>query len=451
VYLASLYIGPAADDASVCEQELLDSLSTSKARDIRILLDKNRALRKVPLVRTSAIQPNAETITSAESCHQALLNIRNETSIRSDETGIYLLSVLPSFLQQTLKNPFNEIAGVFHLKCYIIDNELILTGANLSEEYFTDRTDRYLWIVNDQDSLLANSENNLVDCYASVIRTLCQYAQRYKSSAHRQQISRQALIDSLAEFFLENRPNPHGISDVDADDVVAYAVPTFQVPAAFSWGIDNPIPSDVAIMTDLIHAITSLPEPGSQMRLVSAYMNLTNEMIESMTRCCKNATVHLLTAGRTSHGFKPNPKKVGNKGTTWIPAVFDSLVRQTTHRLRLSTRETRTWYYEREGWTFHAKGIWFTINDQSTSLAINDPASLCLVTHGSGNYGGRSTYCDMESNLILVLSDSATSLQTSFTEEWNAMSQFAVPLELQQPFQLPLMQRVAMPLIRYFV
>jgi CDP-diacylglycerol--glycerol-3-phosphate 3-phosphatidyltransferase len=407
------------------------------------------------MVRKSAIQSNAETITSAESCHQALLRTCGEASNGSEDSGIYLLSVLPTFLQQSLKNPFNEIAGVFHLKCYIIDDELILTGANLSEEYFTDRTDRYLWIVNDQDPLFANSDNSLVDCYASVIQTLCKYAQRYKSCAHRQRISRQNLMDSLAEIFTESSPiacTSRGILDnVDAENVVAYAVPTFQAPPAFLWGIKNLIPSDVEIMANLIETITSLSEPCCQMRLASAYLNLTDDMIESIKTCCQKATFHLLTAGRTSHGFKPNPKKIGNKGTTWIPAVFDSLVRQTTHRLSRSTNEIRTWYYEREGWTFHAKGIWFTINDRSPGLQMDDPASLCVVTHGSGNYGGRSTYCDMESNLIMVFSNNATSLQTSFTDEWNSMSQNAVPLELQQPSQLPMMPRVAMPLIRYFV
>jgi CDP-diacylglycerol--glycerol-3-phosphate 3-phosphatidyltransferase len=43
-----------------------------------------------------------------------------------------------------IPSPLDEVAGVFHIKAYIIDDQLVLSGANLSEEYFQDRQDRYL-------------------------------------------------------------------------------------------------------------------------------------------------------------------------------------------------------------------------------------------------------------------------------------------------------------------
>jgi len=39
----------------------------------------------------------------------------------------------------------NEIMGVQHTKILVFDQKVFLTGANLSEEYFTTRFDR--WIV----------------------------------------------------------------------------------------------------------------------------------------------------------------------------------------------------------------------------------------------------------------------------------------------------------------
>ncbi|MEE4248180.1 MAG: hypothetical protein V2I33_22550 [Kangiellaceae bacterium] len=39
---------------------------------------------------------------------------------------------------------FNEIMGVQHIKVAVFDNHVLLTGANLQEEYFTDRQDRYM-------------------------------------------------------------------------------------------------------------------------------------------------------------------------------------------------------------------------------------------------------------------------------------------------------------------
>lgn len=36
-------------------------------------------------------------------------------------------------------SPLREIFGVHHMKAHVFDNNVLLTGANLSEDYFTDR------------------------------------------------------------------------------------------------------------------------------------------------------------------------------------------------------------------------------------------------------------------------------------------------------------------------
>ena len=35
--------------------------------------------------------------------------------------------------------PLREIFGVHHIKAHVFDNNVLITGANLSEDYFTDR------------------------------------------------------------------------------------------------------------------------------------------------------------------------------------------------------------------------------------------------------------------------------------------------------------------------
>ena len=42
--------------------------------------------------------------------------------------------------------PLREIFGVHHMKLNVFDNNVLITGANLSEDYFTDRQDRYIVI-----------------------------------------------------------------------------------------------------------------------------------------------------------------------------------------------------------------------------------------------------------------------------------------------------------------
>ena len=60
------------------------------------------------------------------------------------------------------------------MKVYLIDDALILSGANLSQEYFTNRTDRYLHIV--------QGGNGLVDFYAQLVDILCSHAHVYTTT-----------------------------------------------------------------------------------------------------------------------------------------------------------------------------------------------------------------------------------------------------------------------------
>ena len=47
-----------------------------------------------------------------------------------------------------LPSMIKELFGVFHTKIIISDNDVLITGANLSNSYFTSRKDRYMLIRN---------------------------------------------------------------------------------------------------------------------------------------------------------------------------------------------------------------------------------------------------------------------------------------------------------------
>lgn len=511
VYLASLYIGPAANpSSSPKELELLKALESTAATHVKILLDKNRALRAVPIINDNHnrnVEKDETTISSAEACFRAIKNNmshRNSPTIQAsdDNSGVFLLSVLPLWQQFLLPNPYNEVAGVFHLKCYIIDDDIILTGANLSEEYFCDRIDRYLWLTSTQQLENGikfadnhnNESNNLIEFYIKLIDNLCHHAEPYisknegKSFHYPARTSKKDLLHKLVDLLtveastgmketntacdLQNNASSFAVND---ENIIAYVVPTFQAPNGFISGIHKIIPSDTKIVTQLTDAISDLSMQHThsfQLRLASAYLNLTDVMIESLGKCHRLG-IHLLTAGYTSHGFKPNPKKIGNKGKSWIPAVFDVLGRQCVDTLRQtqldvfgigSDQSTKMWYFQREGWTFHAKGIWITANlPHSTKtlhyaamrmVEIDDAASLCAAIHGSGNYGERSAGCDMESNLILVFTDTSVTqpnkLQRQFQSDWNTMCQFAQSAESEKVQPLSFRLRIMLPLIRPF-
>lgn len=134
VLLASLYVGPAATpQAAPKEQELLDALQEAAAKpnvQVDLLLDKNRALRKIPLASTANTSNDTATTSSAEAVHDALRmplaelqstpNQNQENAGQEQEkdkkNNLFLCSVLPASLQYFLPNPLNEVAGVFHIK-----------------------------------------------------------------------------------------------------------------------------------------------------------------------------------------------------------------------------------------------------------------------------------------------------------------------------------------------
>lgn len=41
---------------------------------------------------------------------------------------------------------YNETVGLQHAKVFVFDNSVIVSGANLSQDYFTNRQDRYVLV-----------------------------------------------------------------------------------------------------------------------------------------------------------------------------------------------------------------------------------------------------------------------------------------------------------------
>ena len=65
-------------------------------------------------------------------------------------------------------SPYREIFGVHHMKLHVFDDNLLVTGANLSEDYFTDRQDRCMIFMNCQP--LADYADDLIQ-----VLTDCSY------------------------------------------------------------------------------------------------------------------------------------------------------------------------------------------------------------------------------------------------------------------------------------
>jgi CDP-diacylglycerol---glycerol-3-phosphate 3-phosphatidyltransferase len=418
-------------------------------------MDSNRGLRKVPVVVPG--KGTKETTSSADAVAKAIHLRENHQ--------VYLCQVLPNPLDQILPNPLNEVAGVFHIKAYIVDDVLILSGANLSEEYFSDRHDRYLQI--------SNGGNGLVDFYAQLIDILCHdasdpYDDPSQNPAHKDpsgstghtaaQKPIEPFWESLHCLFTAQTESGASSSSqalLEDSETVAVCVPTFHHPQMTPPHNQQRLPSDVDVTLTLLE---ESPKEAS-VQMSSAYLNPSPLLLRALQR---HSNVDLLTAGRLSHGFRPKPK-AGNKGTAWIPTVFDRL------QYEAFWTNSRLWHWQRDGWTFHAKGLWLQAalpvnhndetrndkGDEHDSDVQDDTSPLLAAMVGSSNFGRRSFERDVESNLVFVFPPTSQFAKV-LHQEWKMLISNSVLIEnpkkvlVDEAPPLPFHVRLLFPFIKSF-
>ena len=140
--------------------------------------------------------------------------------------------------------------------------------------------------------------------------------------------------------------------------MVAWAIPTIQIPAAFAG---NPacIPSDAEVTRNLLSSALGSDKSSASVRLSSAYLNLTSEMTSILSMYCRtgnngnvgslslSSSPYILMAGVASHGFAPKVgssslsrggKKCGvlERIKSTIPDAFLLLAKETARSIPLS-------------------------------------------------------------------------------------------------------------------
>lgn len=321
----------------------------------------------------------------------------------SNHPGEVRLFSVPSPLPVELPSPLNEAAGVFHMKAYIFDDDMLLTGANLSEEYFSDRLDRYL--------LFKNGAGGLVDFYSELLDTLSDASPSHGDKSESLEVTKNKanLISSLEKLFTKYNEGGGSSASSSKSGIIGHAVPTIQLPSCMRTWEALPFPTDSETTRNLVGAA------GSNFRhpwvgLSSAYLNPTAGLTGAFESYVGGGGgVTFLTAGGSSHGFAPKKKPVveeggedgaaPSSGRGWIPEAYLHLSRILKQVLKGSS----VLHYEREGWTFHAKGMWLC--DLGREGEEPSAESLKGIVVGSGNYGSRSENLDVESNVVVVFKE----------------------------------------------
>lgn len=141
ITLVSLYLGN-----GTLEEKIVDSICGNPEFEsgnlkVDVLIDFTRGSRGV---------------NNSRKLLRSLLE-RNE---RCCEVSLYHTPVLRGITKRIIPDRWNELIGLQHMKVYIFDDTLVISGANLSNDYFTNRQDRY-YVIRDR---------KLTDFYCGLVK-----------------------------------------------------------------------------------------------------------------------------------------------------------------------------------------------------------------------------------------------------------------------------------------
>lgn len=138
IVMASLYLGTGPLEAKLVSV-IGNNLSDNPNLRVNILLDFTRGTR-------GAV--NSKT--------QLMPLVRQSRNVN---LSLYHTPALRGLSKRLMPPRWNELIGLQHMKLYLFDDTVVISGANLSNDYFTNRQDRYIVI----------EDRRLADFYARLV------------------------------------------------------------------------------------------------------------------------------------------------------------------------------------------------------------------------------------------------------------------------------------------
>lgn len=339
-------------------------------------LSTNSALEAIILLdqhRARRVNEDGQSSTSLLKSLESIVNFRLALIGTANE-----LPLLSRF------HRLNEIRSIYHSKFGIFDRNVLITGANLSEIYFEKRQDRYM-VIRDTDYI-----SNYVQDLAQTLSSDSSFATRIRelNSKHKQFSDRAIDQDVLQD---------------------TYVIPLLQFKKFCVTDTDNFLSS------------LSYNSRDAEVHLSTGYFN-PGEIINSI-----NFKSLLAPSGR-ANGFY-----AGRGVLSKVPEMYASIYRSY---LQEHSR-TQLYLYERDGWSFHAKGIW-----------IKYPQGLYMHIIGSSNFNVRSSERDLEFQLVLLTSntDLINMLEGEREQLWSSSRRSCI-----QDFPPSISHKAILPLVRTFL
>jgi CDP-diacylglycerol--glycerol-3-phosphate 3-phosphatidyltransferase len=313
ITLCSLYLG-----TDTLERSLIQGISDrlSKKGDIKatFLFDALRGTR-------------GKDSSSLSMLHPLLTSFPNQVNVFMYRTH------LSRGLKTIVPPRWNETLGVQHMKVYIFDDDIIISGANLSSSYFTNRMDRYLLVENSKE---------LADFYHDLVSNVGEISLNYRDGVLQDPVSTKThkvpdfIKTILMRFWMKELAKSSegmGFGDMGFG---TYIMPTIQLGSA-----------GIRIDEDCI--LQLIKQRSSKLRMAAGYFNITEDL--SKTLLNSSSSTEILISSPQANGF------FEAKGVAkYIPSAYVVLEHEFYSQIK-DHSSLRLFEYNRPEWTFHSKGI----------------------------------------------------------------------------------------------
>lgn len=338
--------------------------------------------------------------------------------------SLYHTPDLRGLLWRLVPERYNEVVGLTHLKVYLVDDSVIISGANLSNDYFTNRQDRYV---------IFNDCRDMADFFDELVKTISSF-------------SFQLQTDNSLRLHPQWKTHPYQGNAMEfkwsAKERIENVIRHHMDVQKMALRHVKPVIPNTAVTKESTASITHCKEPDTwvyplvqmgpfcvfydeyatlhllreaskhdEILLASGYFNLTDHYLEVILQE-SHAKYKLLMASPEVNGF------YGARGISgYVPVAYVYIARCFFEEVQRYEQGQRIQLYEyfRDKWTFHVKGLWYYLPKKTLP-------SLTLV--GSPNFGYRSVYRDLECQVALVTDNQI--LQEQLREEHARLYQSSV-------------------------
>ncbi|ESZ94992.1 hypothetical protein SBOR_4612 [Sclerotinia borealis F-4128] len=400
-----------------------------------------QALRANPKLKlsilTDALRGTRES--PSASCASLLAPLVSEFGVDRVEIRMYHTPNLNGLRKKYIPKRINEGWGLQHMKLYGVDDEIIISGANLSSNYFTDRQDRYHVFSSKEVTQYFSRIHNAISSLSFLVSPDTQLHAGYTLEWPSSNSCPSPLTDSqgyishassiLTPLIRASTPPKSIPSDPQANTTI---YPISQFTPLFPSTSDAS--TELPLLTRLLTLLNS-PTTSSSWTFTAGYFNpsptLTSLLLHTTS---KNNTV--LTASPHANGFYNSPGISG-----MLPSAYTLLLRKflaAAQKIQgpspnISLREwKRGTVNEPGGWTYHAKGLWvsFPSPSSSSSSSPSETPKPAITVLGSSNYTKRSYTLDLETGVVIVTRD--PDLQERLRQERDGLGEWASEVGMKE-------------------